>query len=184
MRTSAKIYLNVFLLFFIAYFLGQFAYYLFSGNFDEFPSGIIYSLAFGILLSAILGTIQIASIKKVVSDNINFDRYKIKHSKVLTLKSYDEELIENMKIFLKKRRWKLLQETESETEKVFKYRSPMSLKSWGEIIYIRLFPAEEMIKLEITSIPILWTTLIDYGKNKKNVEFISNIIRNNYPENI
>jgi len=182
MRTSAKIYLNVFLLFFIAYFLGQLVYYLFSGNFNELPSGVFYSLAFGILLSAILGTMQMATLKKVILDNINFDRYKIKHSKIINLTSYNEELVEQIKDSLKEKRWKLLQETESETEKVFKYRSPMSLKSWGEVIYIRLFSEEKAIKLEITSIPIMGTTLIDYGKNQNNVEFVNDIVKRKLSE--
>ena len=54
----------------------------------------------------------------------------------------------------------------------------VSLRSWGESITISFFdPMNGGTRIIVDSKPKLATTLIDYGKNKKNVEAIEQYIR-------
>lgn len=60
----------------------------------------------------------------------------------------------------------------------------MSWKSYGEILTIRLIPGHQNVRIEISSSPKLKTTLVDYGKGRKNVDTIARLIttRNSQPE--
>ena len=48
-------------------------------------------------------------------------------------------------------------------------RIPMSLKSWGEEIDVRISGSDENVAVRVTSSSRLPTTLIDWGKNAENV---------------
>ena len=53
----------------------------------------------------------------------------------------------------------------------------MSMKSWGEIVYVDIIPAEEnKIKITITSKPKIKTTIVDLGKNLENVNLLSKLL--------
>jgi ascorbate-specific PTS system EIIC-type component UlaA len=176
-----RIYLKLFILFFIVFFLSNYAAKLFYNHPGEWVESILVGLVSGIFVSAIVGSLHMRTLRKVVSDNINFDKFQIKHSNTITLLAYENELINFLKERLRNRKWHLIQESESEDETVLKFRSPMKWKSWGEIVYVRLFTGwQSRLNLEITSIPIVSTTLIDYGKNKNNVDMISKMIKANF----
>jgi hypothetical protein len=51
-------------------------------------------------------------------------------------------------------------------------RGPMTWASCGERIECRVHPAEQGSQVEIRSRPILRTTLVDYGRNRENVEHV------------
>ncbi len=181
MNTHMRIYLKFFILFFIATFLANYAAQLFTDYPDEWLESLLVALVSGIIVSAIIGSLHKNTLRKVASDNINFDKYKIKHSNTIRLSAYEDELISFLKERLKKKKWRLIQESESEDETVLKFRSSMNWKSWGEIVYIRLFTGwKAKLNMEITSIPIVSTTMIDYGKNKNNVDLISKMIKANF----
>ena len=181
MNTHMKIYLNFFILFFVVFFLGNYAAKLFTNHPGEWLESLLVGLISGIIVSAVIGSLHMSTLRKVASDNINLDKFKIKHSNTISLLAYENELIHFLKERLKKKRWRLIQESESEDETVLKFRSPMNWKSWGEIIYIRLFTGwQSRLNMEITSIPIVSTTLFDYGKNKNNVDMVSKMIKANF----
>lgn len=59
------------------------------------------------------------------------------------------------------------------------FRRTMNLYSWGETVVIRLKDMSEgYTLLRINSKPIVSTTLIDYGRNKANVQRIESIAKN------
>jgi hypothetical protein len=181
MNTPVRIYLNIFILFFGAFLLGSYIFDLISGDSYDWLESASVALGIGFFISGIIGSMQVRALKKVTSDNINLDRYKLKHSNTIKLTTHEGDVIYFLKDRLSKKRWSLLQESESEGETVLKFRSPINWKSWGEIIYIRLFTGwHSSLNIEITSIPILSTTMIDYGKNKNNVDLISKIIKANF----
>jgi ascorbate-specific PTS system EIIC-type component UlaA len=176
-----KIYLKYFILFFIVVFLSNYAAKLFTNHHGEWLESILVGLISGIIVAAVIGSMHKSTLRKVVSDNINLDKFKIKHSNTITLLAYEDELINFLKDRLKKKKWRLIQESENEEETVLKFRTPLNWKSWGEIVYIRLFTGwQSRLNMEITSIPIISTTMIDYGKNKNNVDLISKIIKANF----
>ena len=179
-----RIYLKFFVLFFLAFFLSNYTAKSFTGHSGEWLESLLIGLVSGIIVSAIIGSLHKMTLKKVLSDNINFDKFHIKHSKTIILLAREDELIDFLKERLKNKKWRLIQEAESEYETVIKYRSPMNWKSWGEVVYVRLFNGwHSKRSMEITSIPIVSTTLIDYRKNKNNVDMISKMIKANFSVN-
>ena len=178
MTSPMKIFLKYLLIFILAFFLLTLAFDWFTGEIVHFFNIAMYSVVLGVVFSLFTTITQVNTIRKVVTDNINFDRYKIKHSKVINLDVNEQELVHLLKDELDDRNWRLLKESESEDEIVLKFKTPISWKSWGEVVYVRFFPGDTTnIQLEITSIPILTSTIMDYGKNKNNVDMLSKRVK-------
>jgi hypothetical protein len=55
-------------------------------------------------------------------------------------------------------------------------RVPMTWATWGERIECRVHPAEQGSRVEIRSRPVLRTTLVDFGRNRENVERVSALL--------
>lgn len=79
--------------------------------------------------------------------------------------SKPDELFQKLDNHLKPKGWKKTLRSNSQLK--LKYRIRTSFKSWGEILTIKISEVESQKSLiEITSKPILFTTLLDYGKKQ------------------
>lgn len=183
MRNRFFIYLKIFLAATLLLMIAQLiSHYIFSGS-PMLKQDLLNAGIGGIVFALFFGTIYVEELKKSLSHNINIDRYKVKHTETITIQTNEEDVIETIKNKVIKKRWKLLEEGESEDEYTLKYRTPMSYKSWGEIVFIQIRNHNHPdIITEITSIPMLSTTMLDYGKNKNNVHFIRRILYHNLAE--
>ena len=183
MRNRFFIYIKIFLAATLLLMIVQLmAHLLFLGS-PVLKQNLINAGIGGIVFAVFFGTIYIEELKKSLSNNINIDRYKVKHTETITIQANEEDVIELVKNKVNKKKSKLLEEGESEDEYTLKYRTPMSYKSWGEIVFIQIRNHNHPdITTEITSIPMLSTTMLDYGKNKNNVHFIRRILYHNLSE--
>jgi len=178
MKSPIKIYFKHLVVFILIFFLLTLAIEWFSGQIDHLLNIALYSIVLSVVISLFFTAMHVNTIRKVVTENINFDRYKIKHSKVINLNVNEQELVQLLKDELDDKNWSLLKESESEDEIVLKFKTPISWNSWGEVVYVRFFPGETTnIQIEITSIPILSSTILDYGKNKNNVDMLSERVK-------
>ena len=73
-----------------------------------------------------------------------------------------------------------ISETPSEASMWFHFHHGVSFSSWGEKVIIGLMPvATDMINVEVSSECALPTQILDWGKNKHNLEAIFYYIGNN-----
>lgn len=62
---------------------------------------------------------------------------------------------------------------------VLKLQSDMSLASWGETMKIKVQPEDDgLFSYEVTSVPKLKTTLVDFGQNLRNVMRVEKLLKN------
>lgn len=138
-------------------------YNLFILNFDEinFFEKIIYPSLFITILLTVIHII--ASINAGV-------KYNYSSVQTTNISSHSKlELDELMNKIEEKSKWKLIKKS---TDNLVYKSNFNSLKSFGEIISINLSEKE----VSISSKPILFTTIFDFGKNYENIKFIKSII--------
>jgi hypothetical protein len=75
--------------------------------------------------------------------------------------------------------FKLLKKDDTQSSLVF--GTTMSIYSWGEVIGIQIKKFDNITELEVKSKSKLKTTIADWGKNKRNVEKIMNLINTLIP---
>ncbi len=70
---------------------------------------------------------------------------------------------------------------EDKTNLIIEYKVPISFKSWGEKVKIQIFDNKDGTSIvEISSRPIFFLTLLDYGKNRQNINQVKNLLSVNY----
>lgn len=61
------------------------------------------------------------------------------------------------------------------------YKISISFRSWGEKVEIKIFDKNKISSvIEISSKPILFTTLFDYGKSDDNINKIKDLLEVDY----
>lgn len=146
----------------------------------EFPigliSGLFAGLFFGGLMSLILGTIHKKSVKKIQSKEaedlegvhqIRKIELSIPFDKAFDLCTKSINQIKKGKILKKDR-----------TNGKINAKASMTWKTFGDKIKFSLIKLnDDTTEVEISSRPIVRTTLVDYGKNLRNVEIIEAFLR-------
>jgi hypothetical protein len=134
--------------------------------------GLLMGLIFGLLMAAVLGTMQRLAVKKLGVAGTGGPR-----------SAHELEVpISFSEAFARSRR--ALEAigarigTEDAALGVIEGRVKISWKSWGELvrIEIRRGAGTPSTRLTISSAPALETTVIDYGKGAENVERVARIV--------
>ena len=90
-----------------------------------------------------------------------------------------EEAVSQLNKKLEIKGWRRVLNSNSHDNIRFKIKT--SFKSWGEILSIKISKVNsDKSNIEVTSKPILFTTLLDYGKNRKNVNKVKEVFNINY----
>ena len=163
------IYLRILVVMAIPFGIGTWFYWW------SFYNALYSGIAFGVLMSAILGTMHIKGLKKVTSKEIGFNALRVHQKKVIEIKKgYDEAYLHCLNSL------RILDvEIEEENKAAGKITAKTSLTpdSFGEFINIMLTKINsEQTKINISSKPVVKVTLIDYGKNLQNIKKMTELL--------
>jgi len=148
-------------------------------GFDEISKTVILknittSLFFGIFMSLSLVSFHWYNLKKDGVENITDENIGVKQTKKIETKLNKKELIQKLKLDPTIGKMKM-----TEIENGILIKTGMTMKSWGEEIKIILKSSKENnFEYQLSSIPKLKTTIVDYGKNLENINKIESIIKN------
>ena len=129
-------------------------------------------LIFGGIMALVLGTIHIISLRMSGKSRLGDQDLSVKQNKSIATfltKEQIKDLLTHDRYFSKSEI--------QETDEGLLVRTGVSWKSWGETIQIVIVSSgEHQNIIEIKSKPALGTTLVDYGKNAKNISKIIELI--------
>lgn len=173
MNPIAKLYLKTFLLTGLPFGLLTQGFDLVGGGEFSLWKFLFMTFFFGLTMSLIL---------------VSFHRYRLKKSGIQELTNQNVGVNQTRIVKSTLTKAELIQKLENdpvfgninrkETETGIFFNTAMTWKSWGEKIEIRLKPHQEIgFEYHISSKPKLKTTLVDYGKNLENVDWIENMIK-------
>jgi hypothetical protein len=131
--------------------------------------GVLGGLGFGILMSAVLGTLHVGSARTDAA-------LSVKQSKFIGIQSPPYDVFDKALATLKTqfgKKCRIVEESRSTGE--IRARTPMNWKSFGEDIFIKISQSSDRQQslVTITSRPKIRTTLVDYGRDYENVNRIS-----------
>ena len=136
-------------------------------------AGLLAGILFGGLMSLILGTLHTWSVKRLPFKSKNvMDIHQVRSVEMKLL--YDKVFdlcIESLRLI---RKCRIVEENRSQGKIIA--RTGITWKSWGEIITFDIRKMNDVIQVEISSRPVVRTTLVDYGKNLENVEKIASFL--------
>lgn len=173
MKDIYRLYLKHFILSFIGFGIIYWAFELFEMS---KPLTIHLLIKSAIVASVFSGLTVFNYAKKLRKNGLSTDddNLKVRHNNVIMSQKSSEEILmkitqnadfKNMKIH--------------KTKNGYKINTNYSWSSWGEVIDINIENRNsENQRIEISSQPKFPLTLIDYGKNKENVETIIALIKN------
>lgn len=139
----------------------------------DFSISVLCGLTFGLLMTIILGVINYFSLKQVGGEAAS----SVKKEKEIELQlSYENsfELCKNSLSCIKG-----ASITHEDFNKgIIRAKTGVNLKTWGDKIEFHIQKiSDEVSKVWIQSMPIIPTTLVDYGKNLNNIKKISNYLQ-------
>lgn len=139
-------------------------------NPETLSSAALTSTVITIVFSLLMGLYQYISIKKNKISLADFSISPKQSASFIVDKDIAEtqEIIENILPY-KLNSCKFSYNTENE---IFNTKTRATMRSWGEIIAIKLTPIGSKTQLSVFSRPVLKTTLIDYGKSSLNIKKI------------
>lgn len=172
MKSISKLYIKVFLVtgipFGILMTISDFKKEL-SFVLSEF---LILSASFGFLMSLILVSWHVKELRKmginrfteeILSPNQKTKFQTTTSKEELILKLRKNPVFESMNLI--------------ESENIIVLKSSPSWRSWGEKIQITIDDLENGVKqVFVSSEPRIATTLVDFGKNRKNIEIIEKLL--------
>jgi hypothetical protein len=126
---------------------------------------------FGLLMSLILGSIHLSMVEKELKKG-NYTVLNL-HSQNKIIESYlsIEEIYE-----LLKEKFDFKQISLNKNENLITAKIGMSMQSWGEKMSISKLPNSQS-EYQIKSTPSLFSTVVDFGKNIKNINQVIEIIQ-------
>ena len=147
---------------------------LLSDPFTGLIAGLLGVILFGGIMSLILGSLHIWSVRRLGSkskaaEDVNQVRsieMKLPYGKVFDLCLESVKLIKKCKIVEENRSWSRIVA-----------RTGISWKSWGEVITFDIRKMNDAVRVDVWSKPAIGTTLVDYGKNLENVEKIISFLK-------
>jgi hypothetical protein len=140
-------------------------------------SGLAAGLIFGFLMFIILGFLHSRAVKRLAGE-ATAESMETFHFRNMTLSlPYDGTFDLCMQSLLLLGRHRVHEENRSLGKIVVK--SSINWKTWGDTISFDIDGrSSEITNVQVSSRPTSWTTLVDYGKNLKNVEKIVSYLEN------
>jgi len=139
-----------------------------------FQSLIFQSISFGFIMSIFMVSMQVYGLKKIGIQRIMQEDLETTRKGKFRTKLNREEVINKLMTALGTSNMKM-----NDIENEVSWNTGITLKSWGEKIMIKLISkTDSEYEYEISSAPLLKTTLIDGGKNIQNVNHIESIFKN------
>ena len=173
MKDNYKLYLRHFILSFIGFGIIYWAFELFE---ISKPLAIRLLIKSAIVAFIFSGLTVYNYIKKLRKNGLSTDddNLKVKHNNVVMCQKSSEEILMKITQNADFKKMKI-----HKTKSGYKIYTNYSWGSWGEVIDINIENRNsENQQIEISSRPKFPLTLIDYGKNKENVETITALIKN------
>lgn len=170
MKPTQRYFLKVFLLTGISFGAIQFFFNYWLGNDTPLIGLIIQGVLFGLLFSFFAVQMQKKKLKQMGrSINSEADLVPSQQDELMVQEEIDVVWRALVERFAKQKGWKLKEKMPAKGKLILTRGT--SMWSWGEKIEIRLRDLNEGYTLvQVNSSPMLSTTLIDYGRNRENVE--------------
>jgi len=169
-----KFYLKIFLVTAIPFgvMIGLVQY--FSENHFDLKYIYFMGLFFGLTMSLLLGSIHIFCFKNELKDGhytvLNLNEQSKEVNSSLTI----HDIYQLLKIHLNAKKISLIVD-----EEIIKATIGLSMESWGEKVKVTIIGNQESNFIyKIESNPSLFSTVVDFGKNVKNINQIIEIIKN------
>jgi maltodextrin utilization protein YvdJ len=174
MKPLTKLYLKIFLFTGIPYGLIMMGIDLMDGNGFNLWKFLFLAFFFGITMSLILVSFHKYSLKKNGIQELMDENLGVIQTKVIKTKLSKTELINKLKSDPIVGKMKM-----RESENGIVLKTGISWKSWGEEIVIDLKSKNGSdFEYQVSSSPKQKTTLLDFGKNLKNLNRIESVIKN------
>ena len=155
----------------------MFAFLILVTNYFESKEFVLNRLLKFILLSAsgisfIFIVLHVGALKTTGVGQLNAETINVKQSKILISKIEKNKILDKIKTTLIEN-FKIIEIGNNH----LRLSSKISGKSWGEIVNINIIDNNDsVIKVHVSSKPKLFFTLVDFGKNKDNVDLIEKIL--------
>lgn len=144
----------------------------FMGNEFDLYKTLKTSIFFGLGMSAVFIGLQVYRLNQMGVTELSKENISVVQKRVFLSNLTKEKVVERINIDSTCKRMKI-----RKTNSGLKLSTRMSMKSWGEVVYVDIEPADEKkIKISITSKPKIKTTIVDLGKNLENVNLLSTIL--------
>ncbi len=174
MSPILKLYLKVFLFTGIPYALIMLVFDLLGGGQFVLTKFMLWLVGFGGLMSLSLVSFYWLKLKKAGVAEITDADLKVNQSRIIQSKFSMKEIRDKLQHDPETRKMKI-----EEQEGGLILETKATWASWGELIEIKLLSSVNgNNEFEVTSSPKVETTLIDFGKNLKNVNRILRIVGN------
>jgi len=147
----------------------------FTHDTSHLLSSILHAIFLAILLSGIVVTVHLSSIQFNQHEDLSADNIRVRQSRKIISKIDSKTLIERLRSDMYFGKMKM-----SNKDQSLVLKAGISLQSFGETITItpkRLNNTE--IEYLVKSEPLIEFTVIDYGKNLKNVTRLEAILTEN-----
>lgn len=175
------VYLRTFMIFVVAFLVTYLLFSLINRPIDASKFSL-FMLKAGLVTTLFLGTVHIMRARNAAAQSITQPndtvtyRTPTQHLEMIVsgtpfqvLVDLQEKLLEN--------KWKLL--TIDDNQGFLRFKTKLSIWSWGEIVQINIRPDREgMSKVVATSKPYAFLRLLalDYGKNRTNLNLIESVL--------
>ena len=177
MNIYLKLFLKLFLAMGIPFGIVMGIFYSFQYGFSVgLVAGLFAGILFGCFMSLILGFLHIRSVKQIPSGKPE-EAMDVHHLRSIELQfPYDKAFnlcIESLSLIKK---CKIQKENRSQGKIIAK--AGMTWKTWGDVISFDMRKIDNnRTQVTVSSRPIVRTTLVDCGKNLKNVEKIIRFLK-------
>lgn len=129
---------------------------------------------FGGMMSLVLGTGHLIRVKYLGGNITSGGDLHVRQTRKVISAIGMQDLIGKLKLDPKLKRMDI-----QERDMELKLQSEMSLASWGETMKIKVQPEDDgLFSYEVTSVPKLKTTLVDFGQNLRNVMRVEKLLKN------
>lgn len=171
MKATLKFFFKSFLFAFFIYSIIKFPLDYLGNDFD-FEKSLIACLIWAFLLSFTLGIVHLITIKRKGVSNLTAEDFSVYHQKTVESDLTKEDFLKR----LERSQWKNSIDI-SENQNKINLSGSLSWWSYGEKIIVEFIKGNNGInQFNISSRPKLKTTMVDYGKNRENVEKIEQLI--------
>lgn len=142
------------------------------GNEFDLYKIIKTSVFFGLAMSVVFIALQVYRLNQMGVTELSKENISVVQKRVFLSNLTKVKVIERINIDPTCSKMKI-----KKTDTGLKLSTRMSMKSWGENVYVDIIPAEEnKIRITITSKPKIKTTIVDLGKNLENVNLLSKLL--------
>ncbi|MFC5269177.1 hypothetical protein [Adhaeribacter terreus] len=172
MKAAILYFSKLFLILTVAYGGFQFlTLYFFGGN-QQLHYPLLSGLGLGLILAFVFTFSQIAAVKKLHPGKLTSEAlsmHQVTHMQVPLTKA---QILEKLQSNYPTKDWELTEESD-----LIKLKTSFTAKTFGEKITIKVNKLQNgLSEVFVESKPKTWFTLVDYGKNLKNIIYLRNLL--------